>query len=195
MDPFRLRAGSLVDRTLSGLSSVHGATDAGLRSIRMLDEIVADLSVRGSRLLDQGSALELAETNFLLEDAAAAKIAIASALYTATDVAVQELDKRLRLTDALLKAQMRAATETEQAALRAEGDSASHRTRRGGHGSTPTAFQTGAAAASIARLAARSAADASVVDSFEPRYCSCNQVSRVCIPTPLPVRHTMRLII
>lgn len=148
---------------------------------------------------------QLAETTFLLDEAATAKGAlrgsnpsmmpfvccqplksqrtasVAATLYAITDVAVQGLDKRLRLCDALLRAQMRAATASEQAALgTAEPETAtgSHRTRRSGSGAPASGsrLSSDAAAASMARLVARSAADSAVGDAFEPRYCSCNQV-------------------
>lgn len=114
------QAGSnLLERFLDSLEGSRQDALAAFEAIRALDEVAEDLAARAGAAADEAVApgvaadpRRLAETRRrgaeareLLLRVADAKHSIAGASYTQLDVAIADLDKRMRVLEALLKAQ------------------------------------------------------------------------------------------
>jgi hypothetical protein len=113
----RLNVGTnLLDHSVQRLNAGTRKVGSSFFMVRMLDEIVADLTQRAGRLYDQFVAswknggnvnedvtAELIATEGQMMEATELKLALLENVYSTSDLVVKDQDRRIRLLEALLR--------------------------------------------------------------------------------------------
>lgn len=106
---------NLADRCLRHLEEArHGAVGA-FETVRALDELTADVTTAAARMYEEAFAskgalseqlmAELIASESMAMDIADAKLAVLDVCYDGMDVVCKDLDKKIRVMEAILRAQ------------------------------------------------------------------------------------------